>query len=84
VFNIASGVEISLNELAATLGRVMGSSTLPEYTTRGQATAISRCVGDTTKAERILGFRTSVPLEEGLCRLVAWWERQRALEAAIA
>jgi UDP-glucose 4-epimerase len=84
VFNIASGIEVSLNELAATLGRVMGSSALPEYTTRGQANAISRCVGDTTKAARMLGFRTTVPLEEGLCRLVAWWERQRALEAAIA
>jgi UDP-glucose 4-epimerase len=84
VFNIASGVGVSLNELATTLGRVMGSNTLPDYTTRGRTAVISRCVGDTTKAEQMLGFRVSVPLEEGLWRLVTWWERQRELEAAIA
>jgi UDP-glucose 4-epimerase len=84
VFNIASGVEVTLAELAAMLGRVMGSNMPPEYTTKGQANLITRCVGDTAKAEKMLGFRAAVPLEEGLCRLVAWWERQRALEAAIA
>jgi nucleoside-diphosphate-sugar epimerase len=28
----------------------------------------------------MLGFRTKVSLEEGLERLVRWWEAQRALK----
>ena len=84
VFNIASGVETSLNELAAILGRVMGSSVSPEYSKNRHKISIPRCVGDPTKAEQLLGFRTEIPLEEGLHRLVAWWERQRALATAIA
>lgn len=84
VFNIASGSETTLNELAATLGRVMGSSIPPEYGPERKLNSLSRRRGDTRKAERMLGFRPQVSLEEGLSRLVSWWERQRALETAIA
>jgi UDP-glucose 4-epimerase len=84
VINIASGVETSLNELAATLGRVMGSSLSPEHRPSRKPISVPRRFGDTSKAERLLGFCAQTPLEEGLCRLVSWWERQRALETPIA
>jgi UDP-glucose 4-epimerase len=83
-FNIASGVETSLNTLAATIGRIMGSNLPPEYAPQRKNIAVTRRCADPSKAERILGFRAQVDLEEGLSRLVSWWERQRALEAAIA
>jgi UDP-glucose 4-epimerase len=84
VFNIATGIETSLNELAVILGRVMGSSLSPEHTPIRKVSCVPRCVGDPTNAERTFGFRAHIPLEEGLHRLVSWWERQRTLEAAIA
>jgi UDP-glucose 4-epimerase len=73
VFNVASGVETSLNDLAYALLRVMGSDLKPEYGPERKVNPVSRRLADTTKAETQLGFRASVSLDEGLTRLVAWW-----------
>jgi UDP-glucose 4-epimerase len=83
-FNIGSGIETSLNDLSASLGRVMGSSLHPEHVPQRRLNPVPRRLADISKAAGMLGFRPEVPLEEGLSRLVSWWERQRALEAAIA
>jgi UDP-glucose 4-epimerase len=77
VFNVASGTETSLNELAATLLRVMGSNLQPEYGPERKVNPVSRRLADTTKAECLLGFRSTVDLEQGLQRLVAWWSASR-------
>ncbi|MBS0394374.1 MAG: NAD-dependent epimerase/dehydratase family protein [Proteobacteria bacterium] len=81
VFNVASGTETSLNDLAAALLRVMGSSLKPEYGPERKVNPVSRRLADTSKAERLLGFRAEVGLDEGLRRLVAWWRAQRAQAA---
>ncbi len=81
VFNVASGTETSLNDLAAALLRVMGSSLKPEYGPERKVNPVSRRLADTRKAERLLGFRAEVGLDEGLRRLVAWWRAQRAQAA---
>ncbi len=77
VFNVASGTETSLNDLAAALARVMGRDVTPEYGPERKVNAVPRRLASTEKAERMLGFRAEVPLEEGLRRLVAWWRSQR-------
>jgi UDP-glucose 4-epimerase len=78
VFNVASGVETSLNDLAAALLRVMGSSLRPEYGPERKVNPVSRRLADTSKAERMLGFRARVSLDEGLRQLVGWWREQKA------
>jgi UDP-glucose 4-epimerase len=82
VFNVASGVETSLNELAAALLKVMGSDLKPEYGPERKVNPVSRRLADVTKAERLLGFRAEVSLEEGLRRLVQWWQANRERAAA--
>lgn len=77
VFNVASGVETSLNELAASLLRVMRSNLHPEYGPERKVNPVSRRLADTTKAERMLGFRARVSLDEGLRQLVTWWREQK-------
>jgi UDP-glucose 4-epimerase len=77
VFNVASGTETSLNELAAELLRVMGSNLAPEYGPERKVNPVSRRLADIAKAEDMLGFRASVGLQEGLQRLVAWWRENR-------
>jgi UDP-glucose 4-epimerase len=77
VFNVASGVETSLNQLADALLKVMGSNLRPEYGPERKVNAVSRRLADTRKAERLLGFRAEVDLEDGLRRLVAWWQANR-------
>jgi UDP-glucose 4-epimerase len=80
VFNIASGTETSLNQLASALGRAMGRTLLPEYGPARKVNPVNRRLADTSKAEKLLGFRAQVGIDDGLHRLVAWWEQQRALE----
>jgi UDP-glucose 4-epimerase len=82
VFNIASGTETSLNDLAETLSGVMGMMGAPEYGPPRKVNHVSRRLADVTKAERLLGFRAQVSLEEGLRRLVEWWSAKEALQLA--
>jgi UDP-glucose 4-epimerase len=82
VFNIASGVETSLIELADKLLRVMGSNLKPEFGPERKVNAVSRRLADTSKAEVMLGFRASTTLDNGLASLVDWWRAARSLEAA--
>lgn len=77
VFNVASGQETSLNDLAAALLKVMGSDLKPEYGPERTINSVSRRLADTTKAERMLGFKTAVGLEEGLAILVDWWRANK-------
>lgn len=73
VFNVASGVETSLAELAAALLEVMGSGLQPTHGPERSVNPVARRLADTRKAERLLGFRAEVGLDEGLARLVRWW-----------
>ena len=77
VFNVATGTETSLNDLARMLARVMEKRVEPEYGPERKVNAVPRRLGSTQKAERLLGFRPSIGLEEGLRRLVAWWRAER-------
>lgn len=77
VYNVASGVETSLNDLAYALLRVMGSNMQPEYGPERKVNPVSRRLADTTAAERDLGFKAEVDLDEGLRRLVNWWQMKR-------
>ncbi len=79
VFNVASGTETSLNELAAALLKVMGSDLEPEHGPERKVSPVSRRLADTRKAEKRLGFRAQVGLEEGLARLVDWWRANRSI-----
>jgi len=72
VFNIASGVETSLNDLAYALLRVMGSELQPEYGPERKVNPVPRRLADVSKAQQLLGFKAHVSLEEGLRQLVRW------------
>jgi UDP-glucose 4-epimerase len=82
VFNVASGTETSLNELAAALLKVMGSDLQPEYGPERTINSVSRRLADTTKAEQMLGFKATISLEEGLASLVEWWQANKGVTQA--
>ena len=77
VFNVASGVETSLLELANLLIEVMGSDVAVEYGPERSVNKVPRRLADTTLARELLGFEAEVDLEEGLRRLVDWWRAER-------
>ena len=83
VFNVASGTETSLNDLAFALLRVMGSSLKPEYGPARKVNAVSRRLAETNNARDKIGFEAQISLEEGLRRLVAWWQSSRLATEAV-
>ncbi len=74
VFNIASGSETSLNDLAKTLMAVMGANLRIEYGPERKVNPVPRRLADISRAEKYLGFKTRVSLIDGLTRLVKWWQ----------
>ncbi len=78
VFNIATGVETSLLELAEALLEVMGANLRPERREERKVNRVARRLADISKARRLLGFEPQVSLSEGLRRLVEWWREEQA------
>jgi UDP-glucose 4-epimerase len=72
VFNVGMGVETTLNELCRQLLKITGSNLEPEYHETRKVNNVRARRATTEKAEKMIGFRGSVPLEEGLRRLVEW------------
>lgn len=77
VFNIASGVETSLNDLAYSLLKVMGSNLKPEYRPERKVNSVQRRLADVNKAKQLLGFEAQTSLEAGLFQLFTWWQKQQ-------
>ena len=77
VFNVASGVETSLAELAAELLAVMGSDLAVEFGPERTVNKVSRRLADIGHAEEGIGFVAEIGVEEGLRRLVDWWRDER-------
>lgn len=78
VFNIGSGTETSLVELAQALQRVMGSQLPLEFGPPRGVNAVTRRLADITQAGERLGWKPEIDLDEGLRRLVAWWRAERS------
>ncbi|AEV84027.1 NAD-dependent epimerase [Actinoplanes sp. SE50] len=73
VFNVASGAETSLKELAAALSAVMKSDLQPEHGPARAVNGVTRRLAETQRAYDVIGFRAEIGLHEGLQQLVDWW-----------
>jgi UDP-glucose 4-epimerase len=78
VFNVATGIETSLNDLARQLLAVMGSKLQPEHGPPRAVNPVPRRWAATEKAARLLNFTAQTTVEEGLRQLVAWWRSSTA------
>lgn len=82
-FNIASGTETSLLELAQALLRVMDAEDLGvEHGPERAVNGVVRRLADVTAARRELGFEATIGIEDGLRQLVEWWAPLREEIAA--
>jgi UDP-glucose 4-epimerase len=85
VYNVASGVETSLRELADAMLIAMGRGDLEvEHRAERAVNGVRRRLADTRAAKADLGFQANVDLDEGLGRLVKWWQAERGLAAGVA
>lgn len=71
VFNVGTGVAVSVAEIARMLARLYDVPVEPEIAHKFRAGDVRHCYADVSSL-RSLGFRPSVALEDGLRDLVAW------------
>ncbi len=77
VYNVASGTETSLLDLATALLRAMDSDLGVQHGPERAVNGVTRRLADTSAARRDLGFEATIGLEDGLRRLVEWWRPLR-------
>ena len=81
VFNIGSGNDRSVTEVAQSLARAMNKNDVePEIVGKTRVGDIRHCFCDTSLAADRLGFRATRDFEEGLAELAEWVARQEAVD----
>lgn len=72
VFNVGTGVQTNLNQLCAALLKLTGSTLKPEHRPARAVANVTRRRAAVEKAEKMLGFKSTISLEEGLQQLIEW------------
>jgi dTDP-L-rhamnose 4-epimerase len=81
VFNIGSGRDYSICEIAEKLARVLDKEHIePQIVGKCRVGDIRNCFADISRARDILGYDPEVSLEEGLEELAEWLEGQTAVD----
>ncbi len=70
-YNVGMGTKTSIKELTEILLKIYKTDLKIQYHPQGQ-TFVTNRVGSTEKAEKEIGFRATVQLEEGLKKLIDW------------
>ena len=81
VFNVGSGQNFPVREIAARIAQALGKQRLgPEITGKYRMGDIRHCFADITQARDLLGYQPRVSFEDGLAELTEWLEGQIALD----
>lgn len=80
--NIAAGKPCTVRDVLAILLDIDNYGNAKVAYDTSKPMMIPKRLIDTSKAERLLGFRASTPLREGLAKTVAWYRASRGLPPA--
>jgi len=78
--NVCTGKPVTVAQVAIALAERLGLAIDPVLVSRYRAGDVRHCVGDPARACEILGFQASTTFQAGLDELIAWSERQRAVD----
>jgi UDP-glucose 4-epimerase len=73
IINLASGKEISINRLVRNMLKVMGVHHYPVVHTDPRPGDVRRHCGGIKLANKLIGFKSKIPLEEGLRETIHWY-----------
>lgn len=84
VYNLASGVETSIKNLAITINTITGNTAPLNLLSRRDWDHSGRRFGSTEKAKQQLGFEAKTPLKDGLEKTISWAkENMELIESCI-
>jgi len=73
-FNVATGKQTTINQLAQALLNLTGKTSLQPTHTEPRQGDIKHSYADISKAKRVLGYEPKITLKEGLNALVEWYK----------
>jgi UDP-glucose 4-epimerase len=73
IINVASGKEVSINRLTKMMLKVMGLDSYPVIHTDPRPGDVRRHCGGIKLANRLIGFKSKITLEEGLRETIQWY-----------
>jgi UDP-glucose 4-epimerase len=76
-FNIGTGKNVSIKQVAEILKHVMKKENLEDIHTEARSTDIKHGYADISKAKSILGYEPQFSIEEGLTKLVNWYTNKK-------
>jgi dTDP-L-rhamnose 4-epimerase len=83
VFNIGSGVSVTVREIAERAAAALGCPEItPEIAGKYRIGDIRHCFADISRARAVLGYQPQVTLQQGLRELSSWLRGQRAEDRA--
>jgi len=78
VFNLGSGKEISILNLAKNLTTLCGSRVTPEITHQFRVGDVRHCFSDISKIKSKLDYEPKVKIKDGLKELIEWSKKEEA------
>jgi len=73
IFNVGTGVAYSFNDIVNMLNRLLGKTIKPIFRSNPIKNYVYHTLADTSKAERLLGFRARISLEDGIKSLINYY-----------
>ncbi len=81
VFNIGSGADVSINQVATAMAEAMGQpGRTPELVGKARSGDIRHCFADITLAREVLGYVPRRSFSDSLGELAEWVRRQQATD----
>jgi dTDP-L-rhamnose 4-epimerase len=80
VFNVGSGQQFTIREIAERMARILGKKIAPEITEQARVGDIRHCTADISLARSVLGYKPEVDFDQGLAELARWLQTQSATD----
>jgi len=78
ILNIGSGRATKIKDIAQILSNHLGKKNLIKISKQYRKNDIRHCFADNNKAQKLLGWKPKVALEEGFKELIKWSEKEKA------
>jgi dTDP-glucose 4,6-dehydratase len=78
VLNVATGIDISVNDIAAKVLDALGKSGASTVNVEERPGQVDRHIGSTDKMQRLTGWSAKTSFDDGLARTVDWYRENEA------